>query len=148
MRKECFKTELFCLRCNEETIHNVEYQNKLIVRVTCEVCEKTIGPSWVITTNPLPKNLTHTATLSSCAAVNHIATPSPSKEVHTSPHDPSLLFYGNLILSRILSKPSRLNQEMHRDLTLFFCSIPVRFMTKPGRMAKEFSSLKNNSQHN
>lgn len=138
MDEKCIKTELFCLRCNQESIHNVEYKNKLIARVTCEVCGKTIGNSWVIKTKPLPGKLTHKI---SALPVEDFPQGEAS-DLEKNHQNPYLLFYGNLMLSRIKTKPSRINQEMHKDLTVFFCSLPVRFMTKPLRMAKEFFVLK------
>ncbi len=38
----------------------------------------------------------------------------------------------------ILTKPHRLTEEMRKDLTAFITSLPIRIMTKPIRIAKEF----------
>ena len=41
-------------------------------------------------------------------------------------------------LERILTKPHRLTEEMRKNLTSFITSLPIRIITKPIRMAKEF----------
>ena len=143
MHKECFKVVLFCLRCNQETIHDIKYNNKIIVRICCEDCGKTLGQDWEITVSPLPKNLTHKTTLTAYTQLDD--TIQGTKNIK-SEKCPNINFeiYCKLMLSRITTKPSRLSQEIHKDLTTFLCSIPVRFMTKPARIAKEFSTLKSN----
>lgn len=142
MCKESYKAVLYCLRCNEEAVHDIEYDNKLIVQISCEECGKTIGPYKQITANPLPSHLTHKTTIISASASSETPEPfektKPEKSLRTSSH-PS---YGELLFSRIITKPSRLNQEIHKDLATFLFSIPVRFMTKPVRIAKEYRTLK------
>lgn len=144
MYKEFFKAVLFCLRCNQETLHNIKYSNKIIVRISCENCGKTLGQDWKITARPLPKNLTHKITLTSCPPVVDTAQPNKNSNDEQCLTNPPFQIYCKLILSRITTKPSRINQEIHKDLITFLCSIPVRFITKPGRIAKEFSTLKDN----
>lgn len=143
MSKKCFKTLLFCLRCNQEAIHNIKYNNKVIVRISCEDCGKTLGQDWEIIVKPLPRNLTHKKTLTPCTSVSDTDQSNEIVKPDKSLDTPPFQIYCRLILSRISTKPSRLNQEIHRDLTTFLCSIPIRFMTKPSRIAKEFSTLKN-----
>ncbi len=41
-------------------------------------------------------------------------------------------------LDRILTKPHRLTEEMRKDLTSLITSLPLRIITKPIRLAKEF----------
>lgn len=142
MCEEFFKAVLFCTRCNQEAVHDIEYNNKLIVRITCEECGKTIGPYRQITANPLPSNLTHKTTITASSATSDTPKPAENTKPEKSPRSPSFQSYGELLFSRIISKPSRLNQEMHKDLTTFLFSIPVRFMTKPVRIAKEYRTLK------
>lgn len=142
MCEEFFKAVLFCTRCNQEAVHDIEYNNKLIVRITCEECGKTIGPYRQITANPLPSNLTHKTTITASSATSDTLKPAENTKSEKSPRSPSFQSYGELLFSRIISKPSRLNQEMHKDLTTFLVSIPVRFMTKPVRIAKEYRTLK------
>lgn len=50
--------------------------------------------------------------------------------------------YAMNILKRVSSKPERMNQEIKEDLSKFLCSIPIRFVTKPYRMIKEYKELK------
>ena len=50
--------------------------------------------------------------------------------------------YAADILSRVTSKPERMNKEMRDHLSKFLCSIPIRVVTKPYRMIKEFKILK------
>lgn len=141
MCKESYKAVLYCLRCNQDAVHDIEYNNKLIVQISCEECGKTIGPLRQITANPLPSHLTHKTTIISASSTNDTPQPTnsrPEKPVRTTPFQS----YGELLFSRIISKPSRLNQEIHKDLTTFLFSIPVRFMTKPVRIAKEYRTLK------
>ena len=142
MYKECFKAVLFCLRCNQEAIHNIKYNNKIIVQISCEDCGKTLGQGWKITASPLPRNLTYKGTLTSYASVGDTDQPDESITLERYPNNLPFQIYCKLMLSRITTKPSRLNQEMRKDLTRFLCSIPVRFITKPARIAKEFYSLK------
>jgi hypothetical protein len=142
MCEEFFKAVLFCTRCNQEAVHDIEYNNKLIVRITCEECGKTIGPYRQITANPLPSHLTHKTTITASSATNDTPKPAENTKPEKSPRSPSFQSYGELLFSRIITKPSRLNQEMHKDLTTFLFSIPVRFMTKPVRIAKEYRTLK------
>lgn len=143
MCKESFKAVLVCMRCNQETVHDIEYNNKLIVQISCEECGKTIGPYKQITATPLPSNLTHKTTItSSPAPIGNTALANENIRFEKSSKSSSYQSYGELLLSRIITKPSRLNQEIHKDLTTFLCSIPVRFMTKPVRIAKEYRTLK------
>lgn len=44
-------------------------------------------------------------------------------------------------LDRILTKPHRVTEEMRKDLTHFITSLPIRIMTKPIRLAKEFMDV-------
>jgi hypothetical protein len=143
MCKESFKAVLFCMRCNQETDHDIQYNNKLIVQISCEECGKTIGPYKQITATPLPSNLTHKTTIiSTPTPIGGTASGNENTKSEKSPKSSSYQSYGQLLLSRIITKPSRLNQEIHKDLTTFLCSIPVRFMTKPVRIAKEYRNLK------
>ncbi len=142
MCEEFFKAVLFCTRCNQEAVHDIEYNNKLIVRITCEECGKTIGPYRQITANPLPSHLTHKTTITASSAASDTPKPAENAKPEKSLRCLSFQSYGELLFSRIISKPSRLNQEMHKDLTTFLFSIPVRFMTKPVRIAKEYRTLK------
>lgn len=141
MSKESFKAVLFCMRCNQETVHGIEYNNKLIVQICCEECGKTIGPYRQITATPLPSNLTHKTTITSSSA-GDTASANEISSFDKPAKSPVYQSYGELLLSRIITKPSRLNQEIHKDLATFLCSIPVRFMTKPVRIAKEYRTLK------
>ncbi|SFL48291.1 hypothetical protein [Pelosinus propionicus] len=142
MCKESFKAVLVCMRCNQETVHDIEYNNKLIVQISCEECGKTIGPYKQITATPLPSNLTHKTTITSTASTGNTALANENIRFEKSSKCSPYQSYGELLLSRIITKPSRLNQEIHKDLTTFLCSIPVRFMTKPARIAKEYRTLK------
>ncbi|AJQ26306.1 hypothetical protein [Pelosinus fermentans] len=143
MCKESFKAVLVCMRCNQETVHDIEYNNKLIVQISCEECGKTIGPYKQITATPLPSNLTHKTTItSSPTPIGNTALANENSRFEKSSKSSSYQSYGELLLSRIITKPSRLNQEIHKDLATFLYSIPVRFMTKPVRIAKEYRTLK------
>jgi hypothetical protein len=141
MCEELFKAVLFCTRCNQEAVHDIEYNNKLIVRISCEECGKTIGPYRQITANPLPSHLTHKTTITSSSSACDTSKTTDAKP-EKLPRSSSFQSYGELLFSRIITKPSRLNQEIHKDLTTFLFSIPVRFMTKPVRIAKEYRTLK------
>jgi hypothetical protein len=142
MCKESFKAVLFCLRCNQEALHDIEYKNKLIVQISCEECGKTIGPYRQITANPLPSHLTHKTTIISASAITDPPQQSENIKSEKSSRTSPFQSYGELLFSRIITKPSRLSQEIHKDLTTFLFSIPVRFMTKPVRIAKEYRTLK------
>ncbi|AIF52764.1 hypothetical protein [Pelosinus sp. UFO1] len=139
MCKESFKAVLFCIRCNQEAVHDIDYNNNLIVQISCEECGKTIGPYRQITATPLPSNLIHKTTITSSPAPTN-DTINPENLLKKT----SSQTYGEFLLSRIITKPSRLNQEIRNDLTTFLCSIPVRFMTKPVRIAKEYHTSKVN----
>jgi hypothetical protein len=143
MCKESFKAVLFCMGCNQEAVHDIEYNNKLIVRISCEECGKTIGPYRQITANPLPSYLTHKTTITSSSSIGDTPKSAENAKAEKSPRSQSFQSYGELLFSRIITKPSRLNQEIHKDLATFLFSIPVRFMTKPVRIAKEYRTLKN-----
>jgi len=142
MCKETFKAVLFCLHCNQEAVHDIEYNNKLIVQISCEECGKTIGPYRQITANPLPSHLTHKTTITSSLSVDDTPQLTENAKFEKSPRSSSCQSYGELLFSRIITKPSRLSQEIHKDLKTFLFSIPVRFMTKPVRIAKEYRTLK------
>ncbi|MGI6585661.1 MAG: bh protein [Gracilibacteraceae bacterium] len=50
--------------------------------------------------------------------------------------------YAADIFERIRTKPERISREMREDLSMFMRSIPIRVITKPYRMIKEFKSIK------
>lgn len=135
MPKQVFKSELFCLQCNKESIHKIEYQERHITRICCVECGTTIGPYRNVPVNPLPRHLTYRTTLTTAQMLKR-ACPSRTKAPEMPPVL-SLQHYGESLLSRIITKPSRLNQEFHKDLNTFLHSLPVRLITKPMRIAKE-----------
>ena len=135
MTKQIFKSELFCLQCDKESIHKIEYQERHITRICCVECGTTIGPYRNVTANPLPKRLTYRTTLTTAQMLKR-ACPARTKVPEMTPVL-SLQHYGESLLSRIITKPARLNQELHKDLKTFLHSLPVRLITKPLRIAKE-----------
>jgi uncharacterized Zn finger protein len=46
--------------------------------------------------------------------------------------------YTSDAIERFLTRTRGINEEMRKDLTLFIAGLPVRIVTKPVRMAKEF----------
>lgn len=46
--------------------------------------------------------------------------------------------YTSDAIERFFAAPRGINEEMRKDLTLFIAGLPVRIITKPVRMAKEF----------
>lgn len=50
--------------------------------------------------------------------------------------------YAYDVLKRITSKPERVSKEIRFDITKFVCSIPVRVVTKPYRMLKEYEEIR------
>jgi hypothetical protein len=125
-------TELFCLRCEKKSPHIVEYRNDLIVHICCGDCGKMIGPHAEIIASGLPNRQQYKATVSPAELKNY-----EDKHIHVTP----LQSYRENLICRIVTKPSRLTQEMHHDINAFLRSIPVRVITKPIRMAKEISQI-------
>lgn len=52
-----------------------------------------------------------------------------------------LLTYSEDLIERILTKPKRITKEAFSDLSGFLKSLPIRVITKPGRMLKEFKDI-------
>lgn len=50
--------------------------------------------------------------------------------------------YAYDIFKRVFSKPERMSNEIKNDLSRFVLSIPVRVVTKPYRMLKEYEEIK------
>lgn len=50
--------------------------------------------------------------------------------------------YAMDILKRVSSKPERMSNEIKEDLSKFMYSIPIRVVTKPYRMIKEYKELR------
>jgi len=44
-------------------------------------------------------------------------------------------------IERIFTKPHRMTEEMRKDITHFMISLPIRIITKPVRLAKEFMDI-------
>lgn len=38
MKKNCIEADLFCVNCENETTHEIEYKDEQIYRITCENC--------------------------------------------------------------------------------------------------------------
>lgn len=45
--------------------------------------------------------------------------------------------YTSDFIDRIMTKPTRMTEELEKDLTGFLCSMPIRILTKPYRVLKE-----------
>jgi len=54
----------------------------------------------------------------------------------------AMALYGEELVARVLTKPSRMTREYEKGLMHFFADIPFRIATKPYRMFKEFKSLR------
>ncbi|NLJ37647.1 MAG: bh protein [Candidatus Atribacteria bacterium] len=54
-----------------------------------------------------------------------------------------MAYYGEDLVSRILTKPRRITEEYEKDLIKFMRDIPFRIITKPYRMIKEIDPFKN-----
>jgi len=54
--------------------------------------------------------------------------------------------YKEDFVKRVLTKPRRITREWREDYKKFLVTIPIRVMTKPGRVAKEVRALKEESE--
>jgi Zn ribbon nucleic-acid-binding protein len=50
-------------------------------------------------------------------------------------------------VERILTKPKRMTKEIEADLAKFFYTMPVRIMSKPIRVRREWKSVKRYKKH-
>lgn len=101
MKVNRIKVELYCNKCNKETVHEIIYFDNKIETINCTQC--------------------------------HLQTGIHYKELRKSYHAD--------VLERILSKPHRMNDEMHDDLSEFFKKLPKRLLTKPKRITEEFKDV-------
>jgi transcription elongation factor Elf1 len=59
--------------------------------------------------------------------------------------DEVLKHYNNDLIMRVLTKPTRMTEEMQADLKGFLKSMPVRLFSKPYRMMLEYKKI--NEEH-
>jgi len=52
-----------------------------------------------------------------------------------------LKYYTEEVISRFVSKPDRLTEEVRKDLSHFVFSLPFRLLSKPYRVAKELRDI-------
>jgi len=52
-----------------------------------------------------------------------------------------LRYYTEEVISRILTKPDRLTEEVKRNFNQFVLSLPFRLLSKPYRVAKEIHEI-------
>jgi hypothetical protein len=96
-------------------------KNVMEVKLLCSVCEKE-----TIHTITYKNNL-----------IEHIVC-DVCKNGITLDADKIKQSYGAEFAKRILTKPSRMSEEMQQDLRKFLLSMPARIMTKPYRVIKEY----------
>ena len=61
-------------------------------------------------------------------------------EIHIDKEKIMKLYISNA-LNRLFTKPGRITEEMRRDLSTFLISLPLRIVSKPYRVAKEFFEI-------
>jgi len=101
-----FQTELYCINCKEDTVHEITYVGENIEKIACKKCES---------------------------------------ELHIN-EELILSAYAGDVFQRIRTKPDRISEEIKQDLGKFLCSIPIRLITKPYRMVKEYNDTKKDIQ--
>jgi hypothetical protein len=127
VKKKHIQAELFCLSCNDDSIHTIEYDHNLIVQISCVKCGRIIGSSG----QTLITSTSHTDFTWVKEKIGIVR----DEEI-------SAKEFAEKLIQRIITKPSRLTDEMHYDLETFIRTIPTRVVTKPVRLAREISHLK------
>jgi hypothetical protein len=114
-KQSVIDVDLFCLQCNQETAHRVEYLDGRIHRIQCEECGRMV-------------EVWH----------EHFGTMDRQDVGHQRVHWSSLTtLYAPEFLNRVLSKPKRMEKELQADLSLFLITLPLRLVTKPMRILQE-----------
>ena len=141
-------TELFCLACGADSGHDIGDNNKHVIHAICGSCEKKAECYTKIITVKLPIDLSQKIISMLPKKLNeqtseHGETDDDSKSCFLETYSKNLIY-------RIITKPSRLSQEMRSDICSFLHTIPVRVITKPARLANEIAHIKNKSrtEHN
>ena len=99
MSKNRMKAYLFCVNCEKDTPHEIEYKAGQIHKITCKTCQISLQ-------------------------INQEFVNKHFKEEFTK---------------RVLSKPIRMTEEMEADLSGFLKSLPIRVISKPYRVYKEYT---------
>lgn len=90
---------LFCVNCEMDTKHQIEYKEGQIYRISCEEC----GVSVQLNQEFVNKH------------------------------------FKEEFAKRVLTKPSRMTEEMEADISGFLKSLPSRVVSKPFRVYKEYT---------
>lgn len=99
MTKNRVDAYLFCVNCEQDTLHEIEYKEGQIDKITCRECGIQVQ-------------------------INQEFVNRHFKEE---------------FVKRVLSKPTRMTQEMEADISSFLKSLPYRVISKPYRVYKEYT---------